>query len=295
VHVPGDYATIQGALSAGMTSLCVSGGTYDENIIGGPSAPVTIVGSGAQATLVNAFNWRGPGDLTLSDVTVENGFVVQSGTTVLAQDCTLTLPPNTNNPNGEQVTLEAEGSLLGGGIELSHCDLSGGSLATVYVDGISVNRISIHDSVFHGVAAQAIQVQGVANVSIINNTLSAVPSGIILSSSGGSGPMVMAVTANVITGMGVTGGSGLGLSSNDAPGGSATITGNTFSNFETGLELDLSGNMVPFSVSYDGNTISDDATGVIVNLKTPDATKLEHSGNTYTGNTNNFGGAAQPD
>src|ERR1041385_4506031 len=183
--VPGDYATIQGAVSdAGCTTINVAAGTYNETVTIGRS--VTI--KGAQAGN-NDFITRGANPAGESTV---------NGTNLTASIATITI-------NAADVTID--------GFTVKHTVTSGASMGVTISGG--GNRAAIRNNIFDTITtpdplgqgtAQAVYLTsgGADDVTISNNEMKNIQSnrsakGVLVGDNGGTNPSVnLHVTNNSI-------------------------------------------------------------------------------------------------
>jgi hypothetical protein len=204
-HVPGDYGTIQGAITAlrgTNKTVCVADGTYNENLTdGGVIGAITITGSSAANVTIN-------GSVTLpfidnattfANVTITKGLTTSGKVTLRA--CVI--------QGG--VTGTAEGGLLNKPciLDVDACDISnpGGTALHATRLGIQYTVIAtVQNSYLHGaavgIAADSAGGGSCSSITFVNNTIQGVTTGMWNAVGGCAAPTYQEVlfANNLITG-----------------------------------------------------------------------------------------------
>jgi len=178
--VPGDYATINGALAAGMTTITLGAQTYSE-AVNVSTHTATLTGAGASATSIYSVQTSNGMGLILSGVTVQQGVVLNSGAQpVVITNSTLRSSQSTTFTG--QIANQGAALMVDGTspqstfVQVSQCDISSGYTGAYAVNvslaanaNVVLQDDTIHDSA-GGVNLTAYSL-GTAHFALTDDTL----------------------------------------------------------------------------------------------------------------------------
>jgi hypothetical protein len=303
VKVPGDYATVQSAVDSGVATICVAGGTFDEDVHVDSERSVAIIGAGVEATTIGSM-WVNFGGLELSYVKVARGVIVEHS-----------IAPG-ESPNTQHVVKPVrihDARLRGGknrttgvswGNEVSS---SGAALSIVRGDGLGRYGLDV-EVAYSDLQASPTAPDAAQNYSGTPGVAAFIVVGARCSDPRG-GPYNPCAPVNVSIHDSLVHDSATGIVANDSDdlaSSSLRFTGNRIENMNghayspwayagAGLHIVLSSNSAATHVSYDGNTVSGNVVGVTVDRAGGDTSTFTHTANHVTGNTTNYRGSARPD
>ena len=177
-HVPGDYATVQAAVTAlgsGGGTICLGAQTYAESVQASPATPLTLQGISPSQTTLTSIIVSGGGGVTLQGMTLQGVTTSAASGNLVVRNCTIDASSTGNFGVDVQV--------IGGALDvtLDGVDVRAGTSTAVrflvqdftsnFVTGVIENSY-IHDS---SVGFQYVDQTGngagpFATVSLVNDT-----------------------------------------------------------------------------------------------------------------------------